>query len=93
MIKSFFLDTLGTIARTIGEKNFAPLATNSLELGMRLLKDTEDPDLRKSIYGLAASISVVMQKDMAVFLPQIIQPIFNSIQSSEGVVVITIGID
>lgn len=54
---------------------------------MKLLKETEDPDLRKSIYGLFASISTVMKKEIAMALPQIVEYAINSIQSSEGIVV------
>ncbi|KAF7381213.1 hypothetical protein HZH68_016088 [Vespula germanica] len=80
------VDTLGVIARTIGDEHFAPLATRSLEFGLKLLKETEDPDLRKSIYGLFASISTVMKKEIAMALPQIVEYAINSIQSSEGIV-------
>ncbi|KAI4495616.1 hypothetical protein M0802_008451 [Mischocyttarus mexicanus] len=80
------VDTLGIIARTIGDEHFAPLATRSLEFGLKLLKETEDPDFRKSIYGLFASISKVMKKEIAMALPQIVEYAINSIQSSEGIV-------
>ncbi|XP_003693033.1 importin-4 [Apis florea] len=80
------VDTLGVIARTIGDKNFAPLAGRSLNFGMKLLKETEDPDLKKSIYGLFASISTIMKKEMAGALPEIIEYMITSIQSSEGIV-------
>ncbi|XP_060832672.1 importin-4-like [Bombus pascuorum] len=80
------VDTLGVIARTIGDKNFAPLAGRSLNFGMKLLKETEDPDLKKSIYGLFASISTIMKKEMAGALPEIIEHMITSIQSSEGIV-------
>lgn len=75
------------IARTIGDKNFAPLTTRSLNFGMKLLKETQDPDLKKSIYGLFASISTVMKKEMASALPEIVEHMILSIQSSEGIVV------
>lgn len=80
------VDTLGVIARTIGDKNFAPLAGRSLNFGIKLLKETEDPDLKKSIYGLFASISTIMKKEMAGALPEIIEYMITSIQSSEGIV-------
>lgn len=80
------VDTLGVIARTIGNDHFLPLAPRCLEFGLKLLKETEDPDLRKSIYGLFASISTVMKKDMAMALPQIFEYAISSIQSSEGIV-------
>ncbi|OXU25360.1 hypothetical protein TSAR_005639 [Trichomalopsis sarcophagae] len=80
------VDTLGVLARTIGEQNFAPLAMKSLELGLNLLKGTEDPDAKKSVYGLLASISTVMKEEMSSVLPVIAEYMINSVQSSEGIV-------
>ncbi|XP_043248077.1 importin-4-like [Colletes gigas] len=80
------IDTLGIIARTIDDKSFAPLAARYLNFGMKLLEETEDPDLKKSIYGLLASISTVMKKEMASALPKMIEHMIVSIQSSEGIV-------
>ncbi|XP_015437006.1 PREDICTED: importin-4 [Dufourea novaeangliae] len=80
------VDTLGVLARTIGDKNFAPLAGRSLNFGLNLLKETQDPDLRKSIFGLFASISTIMKKEMASALPDIVENMILSIQSSEGIV-------
>ena len=75
------------MARTIGEQNFAPLAMKSLEIGMNLLKKTEDPDLKKSIYGLIASISIVVKNEMSIVLPEVVEHMITSVQSSEGIVV------
>lgn len=84
------VDTLGVLVRTIGEnvkdQSSTALAVKSLECGMSLLKDCNDPDLRKSVYGLAASASMVMKKDMNFALSPIVDQIINSIKSSEGVV-------
>lgn len=54
---------------------------------MKLLKETDDPDLRKSIYGLFASISTVMGKEMTMALPEIIEHMIMSIRNSDGIVV------
>ncbi|XP_017888011.1 importin-4-like [Ceratina calcarata] len=80
------VDTLGVLAGSIGETNFAPLADRSLEFGIKLLKETEDPDLKRSIYGLFASISTIMKSKMADALPEIIEYLLTSVQSSEGIV-------
>lgn len=82
-----FTDTLAALAKTIGEQHFAPLAGRSLNFGMTLLKGTEDPDLRKSVYGLFAAISTVMKKEIAIALPEIIEYMIMSIRSSDGIVV------
>ncbi|KAK1123971.1 hypothetical protein K0M31_006999 [Melipona bicolor] len=80
------VDTLGIIARTIGDTNFAPLAGKSLNFGMKLLRETEDPDLKKSIYGLIASVSTIMKKEIADDLSEITEYMITSIQSSEGII-------
>lgn len=85
---SNILDTLGVIARSIGEEHFAPLAAMSLDLGIKLLRNTTDPDLRKSLYGLFAAISTVMKKEMAVTLPEIVDYMIMSIRSADGILVI-----
>ncbi|KAL0099728.1 hypothetical protein PUN28_019857 [Cardiocondyla obscurior] len=79
------IDTLGVIARSIGREHFAPLAATSLDLGLKLLRSTIDPDLRKSLYGLFAAISTVMKKDMAVTLPEIVDNMIMSIRSADGI--------
>lgn len=41
------IDTLGVLARTVGEENFRPLAPECVQLGINLLSETTDPDLRR----------------------------------------------
>lgn len=79
------VDTLGVIARSIGEKHFAPLAETFLNLGIKLLRSTDDPDVRKSLYGLFAAISTVVKKDMAIVLPELVEYMIMSITSSDGI--------
>ncbi|KAL6263562.1 hypothetical protein P5V15_006351 [Pogonomyrmex californicus] len=79
------IDTLGVIARSIGNEHFAPLAATSLDLGIKLLRNTDDPDLRKSLYGLFAAISTIMKKDMAATLPEIVEYMIMSIRSADGI--------
>lgn len=78
---------MGTLARNIGEENFAPLAMKSLEMSLRLLQNTDDPDLKKSVYGLLASISTVMKQSLSEALPTIVSHLITSIQSTDGIVV------
>lgn len=80
------VDTLGVLARTVGEETFRPLAQETLQLAMMLLKNVDDPDLRKSVYGLLASISTVIKGDIAVVLPDVVEIMLNSIKSQEGIV-------
>lgn len=81
------IDTLGVLARTIGKENFLPLAGECMQLGMRLLADANDPDLRRSIYGMCAAISTLVTQDMAVYMPDLVRHMINSAKSTEGVTV------
>lgn len=80
-------DTLGVLARTIGDDNFRPMASESIDLGIQLMKANDDPDLRKATYGLFASIASVLKEDMASVLPTIVEPMVNSVKSGGGIVV------
>lgn len=80
------VDTLGVIARTIGPENFKPLAQESLQLALNLVTNTDDPDIRKSAYGLFSSLATVMKGDIAGVLPQIIEQMIESIKSADGIV-------
>lgn len=78
---------MGILARTIGSENFMPLAKETMELGIRLISNNDDPDLRKSAYGLFAAVATVLKEDMTPFLPTVMESIISSIKSDSGVVV------
>ncbi|XP_031560296.1 importin-4-like isoform X2 [Actinia tenebrosa] len=80
------IDTLGVLARTIGAQNFLPLAEECIQLGLNLLAQDRDPDLRRCTYGLFASISTILKTDMEKFLPDIMKHMVDSLQSTEGIV-------
>ena len=40
-------DTLGTLARTMGAEHFRPLTKDCIEMGLKLLATTQDPDLKR----------------------------------------------
>jgi hypothetical protein len=42
-----FADTLGVLARNIGPETFMPLADECVQLGLGLLENADDPDLRR----------------------------------------------
>lgn len=79
------IDTMAVFARSIGEETFRPLAKDCLDLGINLLNSTEDPDLRRYVYSLFASISTLIKADMADYLEKIVGFIMTSIQSTEGI--------
>ncbi|KAG8249107.1 Importin 4 [Homalodisca vitripennis] len=79
------VDTLGILARTIGNENFMPMTRETMELGIQLINKTDDPDLRKSLYGLFASVSTVLKQEMAPYLTIIVDLILKSIRIDKGI--------
>ncbi|XP_078355887.1 importin-4-like, partial [Oculina patagonica] len=80
------IDTLGVLARTIGPDNFMPLADECIQLGMSLLEQDRDPDLRRCTYGLFASVSTILKTNMGKYLKDIVKYMIDSLQSTEGIV-------
>lgn len=54
---------------------------------MRILKQSNDPDIKKSIYALFAALSIVIKHELSPVLPQVINEMIESIQSTEGIIV------
>ena len=71
----------------MGSEHFLPLAQGTVELGLNLLGKTDDPELRKSCYGLFAALSTVLKDDMRNILPTLVEPMLEALQSEEGIVV------
>ncbi|XP_033626576.1 importin-4-like isoform X1 [Asterias rubens] len=80
------IDTLGVLARTLGRDNFLPLAEECLVLGLKLIEEINDPDLRRCTYGLFASLSSVLGVGMATHLETITKLMVDSLKSTEGIV-------
>lgn len=54
---------------------------------MRILKQSSDPDIKKSVYALFAALSIVMKDEISPVLPDVINEMIESIQSTEGIIV------
>ncbi|CAD7003293.1 unnamed protein product [Ceratitis capitata] len=80
------IDTLAALARTIGKQNFMPLATDTMTFALNLLENAEDPDVRRALYNLIASLAEVVNEEMASVFPKVIERMFDSILSTEEVV-------
>lgn len=78
---------MAVVAQFIGADNFKPLANDTLQLALKILDDTDDPDIRKSTYALFAALSIVMKDEISPALPKIVEQMIDTIQSSEGIVV------
>ncbi|RUS88757.1 hypothetical protein EGW08_003474 [Elysia chlorotica] len=79
------IDTMAVFARSIGEETFRPLAKECLELGVNLITNSNDPDLRRYVYSLFSSIATLIKGDMADYLERIVGFILTSMKSTEGV--------
>lgn len=80
------IDTLAAVAQNIGKDHFLPLAQDSLNYGLQLIAENQEPELKRSCYSLFASIGEVMNQDIAPALPKIIETMLESVRSSEGLV-------
>uniref|UniRef100_A0A1A9W4X5 Importin N-terminal domain-containing protein n=1 Tax=Glossina brevipalpis TaxID=37001 RepID=A0A1A9W4X5_9MUSC len=81
------IDTLAAIARTIGKQNFMPLATDTMSFALNLLEEAkDDPDLRRAVYNLIASLAEVVNEEMASVYPKFMERLFQSILSTEEVI-------
>ncbi|XP_060081049.1 importin-4-like [Ylistrum balloti] len=79
------LDTLGLLARGVGLETFLPLTKECAQLGLNLLHTVDDPDLRRCVYGLFASLSSIMKGDIGPYLENLITHMIGSLKSTEGV--------
>ena len=85
LLNGLLLDTLGVIARTIGEQTFRPFAEECLRFTLNLVESKDDPDLRKCAYGVFASLACVLKDDTAPALPTIVPLLNKAVESNEGV--------
>ena len=79
------IDTLAALARTIGKDNFAPLAVDTMNLGLTLMEDKDDPDLKRSCYNLFASMASILKEDIGTALQKIVPYMINSIKSTDSI--------
>ncbi|XP_064599081.1 importin-4-like isoform X2 [Liolophura sinensis] len=79
------IDTLAVLARTVGASAFLPLSRECVQMGLNLIENVNDPDLRRCVYGLFAALSTLLKADVAEFLPQMVHLMTESIMSVEGV--------
>jgi len=80
------IDTLATLARTIGKENFMPLANDTMAFALTLLAEAnnDEPELKTSLYNLLAALSEVVNEEMGPFLPKIVESMLDSVKSTEG---------
>lgn len=81
------IDTLAALARTIGKENFLPLAVDTMNLGLNLIEDKNDPDLKRSCYNLFAAMASVLNEQIGSALEKIVSSMIDSVKSTESIVI------
>ncbi|KAG1652178.1 Importin-4 [Nymphon striatum] len=77
------IETLGTLSRSVESEDFVPASHQFAAVGLKLLDETTDPDLRRCIYGLFASISIVLKEQMNVYMEKLIEKMIYSLNLIE----------
>lgn len=81
------IDTLAALARTIGKENFLPLAIDTMNLGLTLIEDKNDPDLKRSCYNLFASMASILNEQIGSALDKIVSSMIDSVKSTESILI------
>lgn len=79
------IDTLAALARTIGKENFLPLAVDTMNLGLALIEDKDDPELKRSCYNLFASMALVLNEQIGSALDKIVSSMIDSVKSTDSI--------
>lgn len=80
------IDTLATIARTIGKFNFLPLTNDTMSFALNMLAAADEPELRSSLYNLLAALAEVLNDEIAPVLPKIVERMLDAVKSCEEAV-------
>jgi hypothetical protein len=80
------IDALAALARTIGKENFLPLAVDTMNLGLSLIEDKNDPDLKRSSYNLFAAMASILNEQIGSALERIVSSMIDSVKSTESIV-------
>jgi hypothetical protein len=82
------IDTLAALVRTIGKENFLPLAIDTMNLGLALIEDKNDPDLKRSCYNLFAAMASILNEQIGSALEKIVTSMIDSVKSTESIVLV-----
>ena len=80
------MTTLGTLARATGQQHFSKeFAERCVQIGLELVKNNDDPDVRKCAYSLFGSVATVVKADMGTQLVGfLVELMLKTIQNTEG---------
>lgn len=80
------IDTLAALARTIGKENFLPLAIDTMNLGLTLIEDKNDPDLKRACYNLFAAMASILNEQIGSAMERIVSTMIDSVKSTDSIV-------
>ena len=70
----------------IGPTNFVPsLAEECCKLGIELMQQNDDPDVRKAAFTLFGAVAFVAKGNMESILPGLVEQMLTSATSKEGI--------
>ncbi|XP_043285830.1 importin-4-like isoform X2 [Venturia canescens] len=78
--------SLAALVRHVESASLRAANPRFLEIGLELVQSTNDPEVRKTVYGLLASISRVLKKNMAPALPRIVDSVIEGLSRAEDAV-------
>ena len=80
------MTTLGTLAKSTGQQHFSKeFAEKCVQIGLELVKNNDDPDVRKCAYILFGSVASVVKADMGTQLVGfLVDLMLKTIQNTEG---------
>ena len=80
------MDTLSSLARAVGPTNFVPsLAEECCKLGIELMNQHDDPDVRKAAFNLFGAVAFVAKANMGSILPGLVEQMLNAAVSKDGI--------
>ncbi|RDD47604.1 Importin-4 [Trichoplax sp. H2] len=83
------IDTLGCLIRCTNEEILGSFAEECVQLGLNLINEVDDPDLRRCIYSLIAAISNPTPNVIRKYINTIAMRMISSIQSRDGLLIPT----
>lgn len=86
LLLSQSMDTLSSLARAVGPTNFVPsLAEECCKLGIDLMQQHDDPDVRKAAFSLFGAVAFVTKGNMGTTLPGLVEQMLVAATSKDGI--------
>eukprot|EP01103_Thecamoeba_quadrilineata_P002127 TRINITY_DN1206_c0_g1_i1.p1 TRINITY_DN1206_c0_g1~~TRINITY_DN1206_c0_g1_i1.p1 ORF type:complete len:1083 (-),score=239.40 TRINITY_DN1206_c0_g1_i1:96-3290(-) len=84
LYRSRSIEAVGVIAIAVGRQVFQPYINTLMELSLRSC--TDDFEYREETMHFFSNIATLLKEDFAVFLPNVMEFVFSSCDSEEGII-------